>query len=54
MKLLYSAIELVTVAPVQRLILGINRVNIIVINYLVYGEEILNITDIKIIITAGL
>ncbi len=54
MKLLYSVIELEIVAPIRRLIPKINRVDIIIIDYPVYREEILDIIDIKIILAAGL
>ncbi len=54
MKLSYFIIKLETIAPVRRFISRINRVNIIIIDYPVYREEILNIIKVKIILAAGL
>lgn len=53
MKSLHSAVESETAAPVRRLIPGTNRVDAVVIDHPVHGEEILNTTNVKIILAAG-
>ncbi len=53
MKSLHSAVESETVAPVRRLVPGTNRVDAVVIDHPVHGEEMLNTTNVKIILAAG-
>ena len=53
MKSLHSAVESETAAPVRRLIPGPNRVDAVVIDHPVYGEEMFDTTNVKIILAAG-
>ena len=53
MKLLHSAVESETAAPVRRLVPGTNRVDAVVIDHPVHGEEMLDTTNVKIILAAG-
>jgi len=53
MKSLHSAVESETTAPVRRLIPGPNRVDAVVIDHPVHGEEIFDTTNVKIILAAG-
>lgn len=53
MKSLPSAVESETVAPVRRLIRATNRVDAVVIDHPVRGEEVLDTTNMQIILAAG-
>lgn len=53
MESLHSAVAPETTAPVRRLIPGRNRVDAVVIDHPVHGEEKVDTTNVKVILAAG-
>lgn len=53
MESLHSAVAPETTAPVRRLIPGRNRVDAVVIDHPVHGEEEVDTTNVKVILAVG-